>query len=247
MDAVDFDRITESIMPIARSNAVKIAIDPSVTEEQRCDPRFWKLLADAETFFNSQENNHYKFLLALHECAHSFWAKRSGATSIRHRGPTMIWDTRPKYNCPAISKSSTAWTPAVGSSVVANLKANIAGYVCRRELTDSPNDHIAIERDLQDARNWFDRHVGTGDDAFKAAIAEAEAEILLDLKSQSVVDEIWSEAKRFVEEVFQAKPTPKTPKIKRIKVGRNEICPCGSGKKFKKCCFGRLSPEMSAA
>jgi preprotein translocase subunit SecA len=32
-------------------------------------------------------------------------------------------------------------------------------------------------------------------------------------------------------------PTPVT----RQKTGRNEPCPCGSGKKFKKCCGGRRS------
>ena len=26
--------------------------------------------------------------------------------------------------------------------------------------------------------------------------------------------------------------------VKRIKIGRNESCPCGSGKKYKKCCGG---------
>ena len=26
---------------------------------------------------------------------------------------------------------------------------------------------------------------------------------------------------------------------KKRKIGRNELCPCGSGKKFKKCCLGR--------
>ena len=26
--------------------------------------------------------------------------------------------------------------------------------------------------------------------------------------------------------------------IKKTNVGRNELCPCGSGKKFKKCCQG---------
>jgi len=25
--------------------------------------------------------------------------------------------------------------------------------------------------------------------------------------------------------------------LRRRKVGRNELCPCGSGKKFKKCCY----------
>lgn len=32
-------------------------------------------------------------------------------------------------------------------------------------------------------------------------------------------------------------PTPKQLKRNPPKVGRNEPCPCGSGKKFKKCCL----------
>lgn len=27
--------------------------------------------------------------------------------------------------------------------------------------------------------------------------------------------------------------------IRVMKIGRNERCPCGSGKKFKKCCLGK--------
>jgi uncharacterized protein YecA (UPF0149 family) len=27
--------------------------------------------------------------------------------------------------------------------------------------------------------------------------------------------------------------------IRQMKIGRNESCPCGSGKKFKKCCLGK--------
>ena len=29
-----------------------------------------------------------------------------------------------------------------------------------------------------------------------------------------------------------------TPKITRTKIGRNGPCPCGSGKKYKRCCLG---------
>jgi len=31
------------------------------------------------------------------------------------------------------------------------------------------------------------------------------------------------------------------------KVGRNEPCPCGSGRKFKKCCIARVQPAESQA
>lgn len=31
----------------------------------------------------------------------------------------------------------------------------------------------------------------------------------------------------------------------RPKVGRNDLCPCGSGKKFKKCCLGDDGPKLT--
>jgi uncharacterized protein YecA (UPF0149 family) len=33
----------------------------------------------------------------------------------------------------------------------------------------------------------------------------------------------------------EANPADSTP-VRNAKVGRNDPCPCGSGKKFKKCC-----------
>jgi uncharacterized protein YecA (UPF0149 family) len=35
----------------------------------------------------------------------------------------------------------------------------------------------------------------------------------------------------------KSKPPPRP----KLNVGRNEPCPCGSGKKFKRCCLGRVS------
>lgn len=29
--------------------------------------------------------------------------------------------------------------------------------------------------------------------------------------------------------------------VRRVKIGRNEKCPCDSGKKFKKCCIDKVS------
>lgn len=36
-------------------------------------------------------------------------------------------------------------------------------------------------------------------------------------------------------------PTP--IQRERLKVGRNDYCPCGSGKKFKRCCLGKAVSE----
>jgi SEC-C motif len=229
---------------LSQRDRMKIKIDPSVTPAQQRDPRFQKLLADAEDFFNNPINNSYKLKLGLHEAGHAYFAKRTGATNITFHGPTMYFDDRPQYRCPAISKSSVGWTPNPSARVVDNLKAHIGGFIVRREMS-MPNERIAIEMDLQGAREWFDESIGTGDGAFKTAIAEAEAEILLDLKSKAVVRELWGEARKFVEEVFQMTRVPK--KTKHIKIGRNETCPCNSGKKFKKCCINRVSPALRAA
>jgi preprotein translocase subunit SecA len=150
----------------------------------------------------------------------------------------MMWDSRPRYDCPAISKSSCSWT-ATTNALIPNIKANIAGYVVRRELSKYPNDQIAVEKDLEDARSWFDQKVGASEEAFQRVIQQAEREILQDLQDPKVVEELWQEAARFVAEVFpQPVPKPKEPKAKYVKVGRNEPCPCGSGRKFKKSCVG---------
>ena len=36
-------------------------------------------------------------------------------------------------------------------------------------------------------------------------------------------------------------PTTKTPITKEALPGRNEPCPCGSGKKYKKCCIDKAA------
>src|ERR1039457_983928 len=89
-------------------NHMRIKIDLSVTPEQQRDPRFQKLLRDAEEFFNSPKSAAYILKLGLHEAGHILYAGRAGATNIRRHGPTMLWDSRPqyKYDCPAISRSS---------------------------------------------------------------------------------------------------------------------------------------------
>jgi len=40
------------------------------------------------------------------------------------------------------------------------------------------------------------------------------------------------------------RPLPRSEPIRSSKVGRNDPCPCGSGKKFKKCCGSHRSPTL---
>ena len=217
---------------------MRIPIHESVTPAQRSDPRFLRLHRECEAGFSSKESRHYKLLLGLHEVGHGYFARKSGATNIRYYGPCMTWDG-PPYNCPAINRSSCGWIPNPNASVVAQMKAHIGGFIVRRELSDEPNEHISVEHDLQGAREWFDSNVGTGEEAFQKALEQAERDILEDLKDPNIVTEIWSEARRFVNDIFP--PIPKTPKTKSIKLGRNSPCPCGSEKKYKRCCIDRIN------
>jgi preprotein translocase subunit SecA len=60
---------------------------------------------------------------------------------------------------------------------------------------------------------------------------------LLQMFESSIVQTIF----RLSIEQEQKQPSPSTtevsPQSKKSKVGRNDPCPCGSGKKYKKCCY----------
>ena len=186
-------------------------ISPTVTTEQRRDARFIRLLKEAQEFFNCNKGccftPQYQRLLSLHEGAHAYFAKKAGATDVVFYGPTMMWDYRPQhgYDCPAISRSSTVWTLET-DSVADYVKACVAGYVCRREMSDEPNDGVAINMDVDSGRPWYQEHVGGTEKEFQKVIVEADRSILADLKSSAVRAEIWAAAKRFEEEIF---PAPK--------------------------------------
>jgi predicted aspartyl protease len=40
-------------------------------------------------------------------------------------------------------------------------------------------------------------------------------------------------------EIDLTKPPKQMPITKTLKIGRNDLCPCGSGKKFKNCCMNK--------
>ena len=73
----------------------------------------------------------------------------------------------------------------------------------------------------------------------EAAIKELETPIQ-DTSSRSYYQsrKHWEQHYKKFENRFKEQPTELIPPIiKKKKVGRNEPCPCGSGKKYKKCCW----------
>lgn len=79
-------------------------------------------------------------------------------------------------------------------------------------------------------------------------------ELLEKYKPQYLKDKIFSsttvlyESKTFSKTLGYIEDEESKPKIDATNVGRNDPCPCGSGKKYKKCCGGGvniLKPETS--
>jgi hypothetical protein len=184
-----------------------VQIDPSVTQEQFEDPRFQELLREFEESYNAPDSDLFKLLIGLHESGHAYFARKAGATNVRYRPPTLMWDYRPpKYDCPAISRAATIYVLPADCTLVNRMKASIAGYICRRELSGWPNDLTAIESDLDSCRNWYANNVGGEEAAFNAAVQDAGRELLIDLRSPKTRREIWEEARRVVAEIFPTDP-----------------------------------------
>ena len=65
--------------------------------------------------------------------------------------------------------------------------------------------------------------------------------VTLETMAESVVDSIDEAAKSYANlgRAIQIALGPRTPFVREEKVGRNDPCTCGSGKKFKQCCMNK--------
>ncbi len=70
----------------------------------------------------------------------------------------------------------------------------------------------------------------------KRTDVEALAEIFRDAFPHVIAD--YARFGRVIEQVLNTDPGPTPVRREGPKVGRNALCPCGSGRKYKKCCGG---------
>lgn len=70
-------------------------------------------------------------------------------------------------------------------------------------------------------------------------LLEFENEALHLFQAILVVAEYLYRIKEFVLIDKGYRPVEVGMPLKKVKIGRNDLCPCGSGKKFKKCCLGK--------
>lgn len=73
-------------------------------------------------------------------------------------------------------------------------------------------------------------------DMFQNMIDSIQEETIRYLFRVNVVKQVKEEKPRKIVENLSSEETVKKPIKKENKVGRNDLCPCGSGKKYKKCC-----------
>jgi hypothetical protein len=134
-------------------------------------------------------------------------------------------------------------------------KAYVFLQVKHPNIVDYDNDYrpkrqAMLELACGAAKNnypYLNKVIGIGIDAPKFSESNAEDFILLDCKEWLEEDRKYYENANkgfnfFNSNTMQAQvktvkdfPTPDKPP-KKIKIGRNDKCTCGSGKKYKKCC-----------
>jgi hypothetical protein len=144
-------------------------------------------------------------------------------------------------------------------------KAYVFLQLRKRHIADYENDYRPKRQALLEiacgaAKNKFPdlrTIVGIGIDAPKFSRQNAEDFILMDCSE-------WPEERRLyydraneglnflgtprlvatrmkVQEFPDRNPSEKPRTARRIKLGRNDLCLCGSGKKYKRCCLGKLA------
>ena len=87
----------------------------------------------------------------------------------------------------------------------------------------------------------FQQYQEDGIDLFEALKENIDIDVCKYLVRSKVREEVVREAANKVVGTNQAieESSSKKPTEKLVKVGRNDLCPCGSGKKYKFCCMGK--------
>jgi tetratricopeptide (TPR) repeat protein len=99
------------------------------------------------------------------------------------------------------------------------------------KLEVSLGDMVAAESHYREALEW----VGSNLRLRRQLVWELEA-LLTTTEQIEALHVLQRQEKRFLESLPSRLRAPKPLRREAPKVGRNDPCPCGSGKKSKKCC-----------
>ena len=113
------------------------------------------------------------------------------------------------------------------SDLVAQFEANPVIFM---GFLDGINDSLKEKADIESIERDSEFSLDVDLEKLYFNMLDAKAEYLYTLPQW---DEILTEEKRA--EITKAYKKSKTV-VKEVRIGRNDPCPCGSGKKYKKCC-----------
>ncbi len=99
---------------------------------------------------------------------------------------------------------------------------------------DGINESLKTANDLEDLSEDSEVSLGFDKELLYKNMVAAKADWLYELPEW---DDIFTKEKQ--EELYKEQKKSGTFVREGKKIGRNEPCPCGSGKKFKQCCMGK--------
>jgi hypothetical protein len=100
------------------------------------------------------------------------------------------------------------------------------GTLSNSETAEKLSRHCELRKYASHAGSWFGLVVRADDGLPKFGI---------NLRFPWSQDDLLDEATKGM--ARGSKPPPNGPMFRPRKIGRNEFCPCGSGRKYKKCCL----------
>lgn len=124
------------------------------------------------------------------------------------------------------------------------MRSRYAAFVCHNldyiEATNTEEAAVTFARSTMETSlpdtKWLGLEIG------EVTETETDATVRFSFRySYKERDQIQVEIARFVrsEKLWlydSSEVNPKSPPVRVVQIGRNDPCPCGSGKKYKKCC-----------
>ena len=95
---------------------------------------------------------------------------------------------------------------------------------------DGINDSLKVQNPIEEMDENTEVNLGFDKELLYKNMVDAKADWLYELPQR---DEIFTEEKK--KELYKEQKKSGTI-VKGAKIGRNDPCPCGSGKKYKHCC-----------
>ena len=124
-------------------------------------------------------------------------------------------------------------TAQEGDAILLETIVDVATALCATEMQEQINqwfDDQLLDPQMSD-RDWFNEHIHLDYHASRALELEHGKGYIHDVEREM---ESWANFQENQPDTFRKTYTEHTIR-KEAKIGRNEPCPCGSGKKYKKC------------